>query len=47
MGIIPDLDLVEEDDRIIHEISLDDEDLGSKAFIEDGCNVFKFDPDYD
>ncbi len=32
-GILPELDLVEEDDRITHEISLDDEDLGSKENI--------------
>jgi pre-mRNA-splicing factor CWC22 len=29
-GIIKELDLVEEDDRITHEVSLDDEDVGSK-----------------
>ena len=39
-GILPELDLVEEDDRITHEISLDDEDLGSKENIQDKCNVF-------
>ena len=40
------LDLVEEDDRITHEVSLDDEDLGSKDNTEDKCNVFQFDPNY-
>ena len=32
-GIVPELDLVEEDDRITHEISLDDDELGSKENI--------------
>ena len=45
-GIIKDLDLVEEDDRITHEVSLDDEDLGSKANTMDQLNVFQFDPNY-
>lgn len=39
-GIIKDLDLVEEDDRITHEVSLDDEDAGSKANTMDHLNVF-------
>lgn len=30
-GVIPELDLVEDDDRITHEVSLDDQDIGSKA----------------
>lgn len=30
-GIVKELDLVEEDDKITHEISLDDDDAGSKA----------------
>lgn len=46
-GVIPELDLVEEDDRITHEISLDDEDLGSKENTQDETNIFKFDPDFD
>ena len=45
-GIMEGLDLVEEDDRITHEVSLDDEDLGSKENTEDKCNVFQFDPNY-
>ncbi|KAJ1310473.1 hypothetical protein OPQ81_007206 [Rhizoctonia solani] len=40
--IIPEgLDLVEEDDQITHQISLDDE-----LQIQEGLNVFKFDPNY-
>jgi pre-mRNA-splicing factor CWC22 len=45
-GVVKELDLVEEDDRITHEISLDDEDLGSKANVMDHLNVFQFDPEY-
>ena len=45
-GIIPELDLVEEDDRITHEITLDDEDLGKKSNTMDECNVFQYDPKY-
>lgn len=45
-GVIPELDLVEEDDRITHEISLDDEDLGTKENTMDQCNLFQFDPNY-
>ena len=45
-GIIKELDLVEEDDRITHEVSLDDEDIGSKQNTMDEFNVFKFDPNY-
>ncbi|EPB81469.1 hypothetical protein HMPREF1544_11809 [Mucor circinelloides 1006PhL] len=41
--VIKELDLVEEDDQIVHSISLDDDDLDS----EDMLNIFKFDPDYD
>ena len=40
------LDLVDESDKITHEISLDDDDLGSKDITQDACNVFQFDPDY-
>lgn len=40
--IVQELDLVEEDDQITHNISLDDDDLDS----EDMLNIFKFDPDY-
>lgn len=41
-GIIPELDLVEEEDLIIHNIELD-EDLNA----EDMLNIFKLDPFYD
>jgi len=39
-GVIPELDLVEEAEKIIHEISLDDEDLGNKENTCDSSNVF-------
>ncbi|KDN49310.1 hypothetical protein RSAG8_02012, partial [Rhizoctonia solani AG-8 WAC10335] len=40
--IVPEgLDLVEEDDQITHQISLDDE-----LQIQEGLNVFKFDPNF-
>lgn len=39
-GVAKELDLVEEDDKITHEISLDDEDLGSKENTMDQLNVF-------
>ncbi|KAG8898271.1 pre-mRNA-splicing factor cwc22, partial [Tulasnella sp. 403] len=40
--IIPEgLDLVQEEDQITHQISLDDE-----LQVQDGINVFKFDPNY-
>ncbi|ORX58318.1 MIF4G-domain-containing protein [Hesseltinella vesiculosa] len=38
-----DLDLVEEDDQITHNVGLDDDDLDA----EDELNIFKFDPDYE
>lgn len=41
--IIQELDLVEEDDQITHNIGLDDEDLDT----EERLNIFKFDPDYE
>ncbi|ORZ22607.1 armadillo-type protein [Absidia repens] len=41
--IVTDLDLVEEDDQITHQIALDDEDLD----VEDELNLFKFDPNYE
>ncbi|KAJ2785769.1 pre-mRNA-splicing factor cwc22 [Coemansia javaensis] len=42
--IIPDgLDLVEEDEQIVHEIALDDDDLDP----QDELNVFRLDPDFD
>lgn len=40
-GVIPELDLIEEQDKITHNISLDDEFL-----CEDNLNMFKFDPSY-
>lgn len=40
------LDLVEEDDKITHEVSLDDEDAGSKAHTMEEFNIFKYDPNY-
>ncbi|KAJ2787550.1 pre-mRNA-splicing factor cwc22 [Coemansia interrupta] len=41
--IIPEgLDLVEEDDQIVHEIALDDDELDA----QDGLNVFKYDEEY-
>lgn len=40
--VIKELDLVEEEDQITHNISLDDEDLDP----EDMLNIFKFDPEY-
>lgn len=42
----PELDLVEEDDRITHEVSLDDPELGSKQNICEDANVFKHDPNW-
>lgn len=41
--IVQELDLVEEDDQITHNIGLDDEDLDT----EERLNIFKFDPDYE
>ena len=46
VGIIPELDLVEDDDKITHEISLDDEDLGKKVNTQDECNIFQYDANY-
>ncbi|PIA13392.1 MIF4G-domain-containing protein [Coemansia reversa NRRL 1564] len=41
---IPDgLDLVDEDDQIIHEVAIDDDDLEA----QDELNVFKFDEDFE
>lgn len=40
--VVKELDLVEEDDQIVHSISLDDDDLDS----EDMLNIFKYDPNY-
>lgn len=41
-GIIPELDLVEEEDLIIHNVELDEELKG-----EDTLNIFKYDPFFD
>ncbi|OAD04066.1 hypothetical protein MUCCIDRAFT_163581 [Mucor lusitanicus CBS 277.49] len=41
--VIKELDLVEEDDQIVHSISLDDDDLDAEEML----NIFKFDPEYD
>ena len=41
-GIVPELDLLEEQDKITHDVSLDD-DLET----EDNLNFFKFDADYE
>jgi pre-mRNA-splicing factor CWC22 len=40
-GVVPELDLIEEADRITHNVSLDDE------FIEElNLDKFKFDPNF-
>jgi len=44
--LLPELDLVEEADRITHELSLDDEEVGSREKVDDASNVFKFDPEF-
>lgn len=41
-GVIPELDLVEEEDKITHTVSLDDNFEG-----HDEYNVFSFDPNYE
>ena len=40
-GVIPDLDLIEENDRITHNLSLEDDLL-----VEEECNFFKVDPEF-
>ncbi|KAI9275242.1 MIF4G-domain-containing protein [Helicostylum pulchrum] len=40
--VMEELDLVEEDDQITHNISLDDDDLDAEEML----NIFKYDPDY-
>ncbi|KAJ2851393.1 pre-mRNA-splicing factor cwc22 [Coemansia brasiliensis] len=43
-AVIPEgLDLVEEDEQIVHEVAMDDEDLDA----QDELNVFKFDPEFE
>lgn len=41
-GVIPELDLIEEQDRITHNIALDDE-----LETEEACNLFKFDAEFE
>ena len=41
-GVIQELDLIEEQDKITHDISLDDD-----FETEDNLNFFKYDPDYE
>lgn len=41
-GVPPELDLVEEEDQICHDVNLDDECDG-----EDRLNIFQFDPVYE
>lgn len=41
-GVIPELDLIEEADRITHNVSLDDD-----LVLEETTNFFKFDPEYE
>lgn len=40
--VMEELDLVEEEDQITHNISLDDDDLDAEEML----NIFKYDPDY-
>lgn len=42
LSIQSELDLVEEEDQITHRVGLDDE-----VEVQDGLNIFKFDPDYE
>lgn len=46
-GVPPELDLVEESDKITHEISLDDDDLDSKEAQCLALDFFTFDDDYE
>lgn len=41
-GVIPELDLVEENDKITHNVTLDEE-----LFTEENCNIFKADPEFE
>lgn len=41
-GVIPELDLVEDEDKIVHEIS-----LSSDLNVEPGLDLFHFDPNYE
>ncbi len=40
-GVIPELDLVEESDKITHNVSIDDE-----LELDEACNIFRFDPEF-
>lgn len=42
-SIIPELDLVEEDDHVTHMISLDDEELA----MNESLNIFQYDPEFE
>ena len=42
VGVIQELDLIEEQDKITHDVSLDDE-----LETEENLNFFKYDPDYE
>ena len=42
VGVIQELDLIEEQDKITHEVSLDDD-----LELEESLDFFKFDPDYE
>jgi pre-mRNA-splicing factor CWC22 len=42
-GVIQELDLVEESEKITHTVSLEDGELDG----EDQCNLFQFDPNYE
>lgn len=42
-GVIPELDLVEDDDKITHNVGLEDTDLDG----QEETNVFQFDPNYE
>lgn len=42
-GVIPELDLVEDEDKITHDVALEDPNLDG----QDQCNVFQFDPNYE
>ena len=46
-GLIPELDLVEEADKITHEVSLDDEEVGTKQSTHTELDQFAFDENYE
>ncbi len=46
-GVLPGLDLIEEEDKITHEISWDDEYIGTKASTVQESNLFVFDAEYE